>query len=120
MKHIVFGAAGWLTLGVVAITLNSGCGNAEELCNKMVDKMEECIPATMEEQMAKVPEGAKEMAEKMKAKLEEGQKEAIAEARKACKDAKGKAASDGDKIKACLEKKDCKEYNKCILSMGGK
>ena len=87
----------------------------------MVDRMEACIPDMIDAQLEKadLPDTPEMRAnvEKMKKDLLVTMEESTSDARESCKDAEGKSANDGDKVRACLLEPKCRDFNACITAM---
>jgi hypothetical protein len=97
--------------------------DAEALCEKAVARMSECLPALIDATIRKhsedLPDEAKALLESMKEKMEEGMREAVADMQRECATAaRGKVASDGEAVKACLERDDCEAFNACMERAG--
>lgn len=116
MKTMI-GAMGWLAVVATMAGLVGACDDTKATCEKMCNKMGECMPAQVDEAMKSLPAGAEAMKDKMKKQMEEGFKKAVDECKVKCGE-DGKELSDEDKkkiekAKECLDK-DCKEFIACI------
>jgi hypothetical protein len=112
----MMGAMGWITVVVLAGSLGA-CDDTKATCEKMCNKMGECMPAQVDEAMKSLPAGAEGMKDEMKKKMEESFKKAVDECKSKCgEDGKEISESEKKKIekaKECLDK-DCNEFVTCI------
>jgi hypothetical protein len=112
--HMV-GTLGWGIVIIASLATVGGCKDSpKETCNKMCDKIIECLPAQLEDSLKSLPEAAREAAKK---ELEAGADQSRQDCKSKCSE-QGKEVSEKDKkdlanAQKCLDE-DCDGFAKCI------
>lgn len=103
---------GW-ALVISTIMVAGACDDTKATCEKMCNKMGECMPAQVEAATKSLPG---DLGDEAKKKMEEGFKQAVDECKATCDQEKEVTEAEKTKIakaKECLDK-DCAEFISCI------